>query len=368
MSVKLSSNISFVVRGFASRNYLPQKIVFTLAFLLFAGFLAVKPLLAQNNDAGRLDLTVSPPVIELTAKPGDKVIEKFRVRNNLNSPIALQVDARRLISDPNSGTPQPETSAKGEELSWITFDRPEFTANPQEWQDVTFTIDIPKTAAYGYYYVFRIHPKEGSEIKSSGAAIQGEILVVALLDVLKSGAQSKTELVSFKPQSMVNEYLPVGFSVKLKNVGNVHSKPRGNIFITRGGGPQISILEVNPNNGSILPGGTREFTTSWDDGFIVKQPVVENGTPKLDKNGKPVTHLQINWNKLTDFRAGPYEARLLMVYDDGSKDATIEGSTTFWVIPYTAIAFILTVIIVIIIVSRFILKWYIGQAVKKSRR
>lgn len=367
MTVKKISLISFIFREILSSRISLSKIFLALAFLAVALFLVAKPTIAQEEDAGRLDLTVSPPVIELTAKPGEKVIEKFRVRNNLDTPIALQIDTRRLISDPSEGNPIPEEDAKAEELSWVTFDRPEFTANPKEWQDITFTIDIPESAAYGYYYVFRIKPKEDAQVKSTGATVKGELLVVTLLNVLKKGAESKTELVSFSAKNNINEYLPVDFSVKLKNLGNVHVKPRGNIFITRSGGSDISTLEVNPNVGSILPGGTREFNSTWDDGFIVKVPVVKNGETVLDDKGKPVTELKINWNKLTDFRFGPYEARLLMVYDDGTKDATIEGTTIFWVIPYTAIGFILIVILVAIVLLRYILKWYIGKAIKNSK-
>lgn len=342
--------------------------LFLSALFLFFTLLLAQISLAQEDSSGRLDLTVSPPVIELTAKPGDKVVEKFRVRNNLTEPVVLQIDTRRLISDPSEGTPIPEEEANAEELSWVTFDRPEFTANPREWQDITFTIDIPESAAYGYYYVFRINPKDDADISSTGASVKGEILVVTLLNVLKDGALSKTELLSFNAKSSINEYLPVDFSVKLKNMGNVHVKPRGNIFVTRGGGDEISILEVNPNIGSILPGGTREFETNWSDGFLVNEPVMEDGEVKLDEDGRPVTKLNFNWNKLTSFRFGPYEARLLMVYDDGGKDVTIEGATTFWVIPYTALGIVIAALVILIVIVRFLLKMYVGRAIRNNKR
>jgi hypothetical protein len=339
-----------------------------LPLVLFLAILFALPSLAQEEEAGGLDLTVSPPVIELVAKPGEIVIEKFRVRNNLTEPVVLQIDARRLISDPTEGNPIPENEPTGEELSWVTFDRPEFTANPREWQDITFTIDIPEDAAYGYYYVFRIKPKDDAAIETTGATVKGELLVVTLLNVMKEGALADSKLVSFSAKNMVNEYLPVDFTVKLENQGNIHVKPRGNIFITRGGGSEIGILEVNPGIGSILPGGTREFESHWNDGFLVNEPVMENGEVVLDELGNPVTKLKINWNKLTSFRIGPYEAKLLMVYDDGEKDVTIEGVTTFWVLPYKAIAVILIILVLIIVALRFFLKWYVGQAVKKSRK
>lgn len=338
-------------------------LIWIFAYLFIAVFTAN----AQTPVSGRLDLTVSPPVIELNAKPGQKIQERFRVRNNLNETIDLEISARRLISDPVDGNPVPESEAKGEELKWVSFDKNTFTAQPREWVDINFTIDIPQNAAFGYYYVFRITPKGEAAISSTGTDIKGEILVVALLTVNKTGAVSKAELVDFKAKNNILEYLPAEFLVKLANKGNVHVKPRGNIFISRGQGEEIAILEVNEGSGSILPAGTREFSSFWEDGFIVKRPIIENGNPKLDDKGNTQTTLEINWNKLTSFRIGPYTARLLMVYDTGEKDETIEGATTFWVIPYTAIAVILISAVILFFILRFLLRWYVKRAIARSK-
>lgn len=343
-----------------------KKLIFlsSTLFFLLVPFVAF----AQSPEGGRLDLTVSPPVFELVAKPGQSITQTFRVRNNLNEKVELQIKAKRLISDPTTGDPIPDTGATGEELKWVSFDSPDFTANPNEWKNVTFTIDVPESAAFGYYYVFSIAPKQDSEATVTGSQIKGEILVVALLTVMKEGANSKTDLVSFKVKNNISEQLPVEFLVKLANRGNVHVKARGNIFITRKGGEEIGILEVNENLGSILPGGQREFSTVWNDGFIVDEPVMDNGNPKMDENGKPVTKLTIHWNKLTSFRIGPYNAKLLMVYDDGTRDVTIEGSTTFWVIPYKAIGVIAVGLIIIFLMLRAMLRSYVKKAIKSNRR
>lgn len=204
-------------------------------------------------------------------------------------------------------------------------------------------------------------------MKGSGASVQGQVLVVVLLNVVKDGAKAKAGLVNFTPSIFVSEYVPVTFTAKVSNTGNVHVKPAGNIFIRSFHQKDIAILDINGGRQTVLPGGTRTFTSTWDDGFIVRQPVIENGTPKLDKNGKQETKIVINWDKLTHFRIGPYTATLLMVYDDGKRDATIEGTTTFWLIPYTAIAVILVSLVVLVIVIRFLLRWYIRRELRKQR-
>ncbi len=345
-----------------------KKILFALLFLLIT---LSTPLFvfAQNTTTTPIDLTVSPPVFDLNAKPGDKITESFRVRNNQSSSIDLQVSARRLISDPNSGSPVPESQATGEELSWVSFKPGEFSAKPREWTTVNFTIDIPQDAAFGYYYVFSISPKSQEKQKNTGTSITGELLVVVLLNVNKEGSISKADLISFKTENMLTQYLPVKFQVNLENPGNVHVKPRGNIFISRNGKDEIAILDVNNVNGSILPGGKRTFEAEWNDGFITNQQVVdENGNPKLDKNGNPVEELKINWNKLTSFRIGPYNAQLLLIYDDGQKDQVIESQLKFWVIPYIPIIVLVAGIVIIILGLRLILKAYINKELKKREK
>jgi hypothetical protein len=339
-----------------------------LLLLLFLGiFISAVIGNVFGQEIRGLDLTVSPPVFELTAAPGDTVRETFRVRNNSSENVDLEISARRLISDPENGNPVPEQEATGEELSWVSFEPSSFTAPAREWSNVTFTIDIPESASFGYYYVFRIVPKGAAEQTTTGAAIQGEVLVVTLLTVRSEGAKSAAGLVKFAPKNFVTEHLPVTFETEIENTGNVHVKPHGNIFITRGGGGEIAILDVNTTFGSVLPSGKRTFESSWTDGFIVAEPVMEDGEPKLDANGKVETKLTINWNKLTSFRIGPYTARLLVVYDDGTRDQTIEGTTTFWVIPYTALAVMLGGAVLLFFIVRTLLRSYVRSQIKKNR-
>lgn len=343
--------------------YLASFLIAVFVILNIAGSIS-----AQTSDPG-LDLTVSPPVIELNAKPGDKVNERFRIRNNQSTPVTLKIDVKKLSSDSTTGEPIPAEPTKEDEfISWMNVDPATPTVNPSEWQDVNFSLEIPQNAAYGYYYVLRIAPAAQAEIKGTGATVKGQVLVVVLLNVVKDGAKAKAGLVEFKPNVFVSEYLPVTFTAKVNNTGNIHVRPSGNIFIRSMSQKDVAILDINSGKQTVLPGGTRTFDSTWNDGFIVRAPVVENGTTKLDKNGNPITKITINWDKLTHFRVGPYTATLLMVYDDGKRDATIEGTTTFWLIPYTAIIVIIIILIVLILVIRLLLKWYVRRALRAQRK
>jgi hypothetical protein len=339
--------------------YLPLVIalVFTLAFFVHS---------KTKAQTGNFDVTISPVFFDLSANPGGRVSDRIRIRNNTTSPININVEVQRMTGDDEGAltlTPEdPENT-----ISWVKIQDRTITAPPLEFVDVPFTIEIPNSAAYGYYYAVNFTNSDAT-VDGTGAAISGAAAVPILLNVRKEGAVAEAKLAHFSPVSFINEYLPVDFKVQIENSGNVHIRPRGNIFISSGGKDDLAILEVNENVGNIIPNTKREFITSWSDGFIVREPVIEDGQVKLDEDGNPETSLKINWDKLTSFRIGKYTANLLLVYDNGERDVTIEDSKTFWVIPYKFIIGTIVGLILFVLLVRFMLKRYIQRELRKRGR
>lgn len=319
--------------------------------------------ISYAQSASGLNITVSPTILDLTADPGTKLQESFRLRNNNDTPVKLHIALDKLNPNSANGEVLPIAAKPGDDtLSWLQFQSTEVTATSREWTTVTFTIDIPKTAAFGYYYAIRIGQEPSG---TTNEKVLGEVILPVLLDVRKDGAKAQMTLNNFSTPSYVNEILPITFNTILSNIGNVHLKPHGNIFITDMSGATVGILDVNRTLGNVLPGGKRLFTTNWDDGFLVEEPVMKDNMVVLDKNNKPVTHLVINWNNLTHFRIGKYTAHELLVYDNGKKDVTLEATTSFWIIPWKFLLGAMIGLIVFIVIVRFVLKWYITQEVKK---
>jgi len=250
-----------------------------------------------------------------------------------------------------------------ETLSWITFPKTQIAANPQEWTDVPFTIKIPKSAGYGYYFAVQFVLSNNS---SANAKVAGSGAVPILLTVNRPGAKAEGQLVLFNTDSLINEYLPVSFTTMIKSTGNIYIKPHGDIFIRGFGDSEIGTIEVNTAQGAILPGAVRVFNSTWDDGFVVSEPVIDNGRYLTDAKGNVVKHLVIHWDRLTHFRIGKYTASLLMVYDNGKRDAVIESTTSFWVFPYKIFAVFILALIIFLIVIRLLLKWYVRKAIKKA--
>jgi len=348
-------------------NLKVKSFAFLIAILTFTFcLLTLNKVFAQTPTPSNYDVTISPVFFDLSVNPGDSISNKIRIRNNTNAPLPIKLEVKKMAGDVN-GDLTLKDDPTDSTLSWIKFDSVTFTASPLEWTDVPFTIDIPKDAAYGYYFAINFTQDNTSPIKRTGAAITGAAAVPVLLNVKKAGAKSEAKIVNFSVNNYINEYLPIDFSVKVQNQGNVHVSPHGNIFISAGNN-DLASLDVNDGQSNIIPGTKKTFETTWDDGFWVKEPVIENGQLKLDKNGRPVTKITINWNKLTEIRIGKYTANLLLVYDNGTRDIPLQAKVDFWVIPYRIIGFSLGFLIVIILLVRFLLKFYVNREVRKRLR
>jgi hypothetical protein len=341
-------------------SFLTAILTLTFCFLTFGKVFA-------QNAPSNYDVTVSPVFFDLSTNPGTKLTERVRIRNNTTSPLPIKLEVKRLTGDTNGELTLRDTNPDNS-LSWIKFDNDKIVAKPLEWTDVNFTIDIPAEAAYGYYFAISFTQDNTSSIKRTGTTITGAAAVPILLNVKKPGASAQAKLLQFSVQNYINEYLPVNFNVKVTNQGNVHVSPHGNIFISNGSNKDIAVLDVNNALSNIIPNTNKTFEVSWLDGFIVKQPVMENNQPKLDKNGKPVEFLQINWDKLTSFRFGKYTANLILVYDNGTKDVPIEANVSFWVIPYKVIISMVIFVVVAFFIIRFLLRLYINREISKRTK
>ena len=305
-------------------------------------FLFLKPIFAQTT--GGYDVTVSPIYLDLTANPGDTLTTKIRLRNNTTSPIPIKVGVEKLSGDLN-GNVILKQDENDPTLSWIQFDNNTFVAKPLEWTDVPFTVNIPKEAAYGYYWTITFAQDESSPLAKSGVNLTGAAGVPLLLNVVKEGAKSEGKLASFTSDKGFYEYPPVAFTTKFENLGNIHIQPKGNIFIKDWLGRQVAVLDVNQTMGNILPNSARIFQNPWDDSFITVEPKMLDGQPVMDKNGKPQTALSFHWDKVLSLKIGRYTATELIVLSTPNKDVTFQKEISFWVLPWKLIGAIILIIV-----------------------
>lgn len=312
---------------------LKKNSVILSAILFFLSF--PFPTYAQSNS--RLDLTASPSFFDLAGNPESTISAILKIHNNTNQNADLKIALQSFQTNSDNSLKITDLEENDEFASWINFEKSEFTAPANEWVDIAFTVSPPKTAAFGYYYAIVIQPLDSIKVNnpnSTSTLLTGKLAVPLLINIISPGARAEGSLLNFSTTKKFYEYLPAEFNIEIKNQGNVHIAPRGNIFIHSQTKKNIAILEVNQEKGNILPQSNRSFTTKWTDGFITRDPIIENGAVKLDNKGKPKTKLNFHPDHLSSFRVGHYTANLITAFDGGNKDVVLEGSTSFWVIPY----------------------------------
>jgi hypothetical protein len=316
------------------------------------------PTAARAADSKPLNLITSPLPISLSVNPGASVTTDLRIKQSGPDTQKLKVSLMKFAAFGTEGKPRLLDRAPGDDyFDWVHFDKTTFDAPANVWQSVKMTINLPKSAAFGYYYAV-VFSRAGDDQAPTGqaaptAAYNGGSAVLVLLDAKVANAKREMALASFTSVHGVYEFLPSSFDISFKNTGNVHSVPHGNIFIMSGK-KQVASLDINDAQGNVLPNSSRLFPIDWQDGFPHFEKVTQDGAVKLDKNKKPVMHLV--WsnggagaNDVTPhLRFGKYTAHLFAVYDDGTRDVPLEATVSFWVIPWR---FLLVVLLIIILVG-----------------
>jgi hypothetical protein len=364
----------FKIKNYKSKfkfsNFSLQLCTFNFAFLILICLtsiitpvsLAQSPTPRTTLSAPReappagINLTVSPTFLNLVTDPGKQVSSEFRIRNNSNFTEYLQIELAKFeIVD--GGKPVLTEIEPGDEfVEWVTLPEQQFSVSPNQTKTVKFSINPPAGSSLGYYYALVINRvQERQNAGQQQAIVAGSPALLTLLEVRSPNAKREVQLLDFKTDRMWYEYLPTNFVIRVKNTGNVHVVPSGNVFIDQGGKKDIAILAANESRGNILPQTEREFTSSWSDGFAVREAKTENGQPVTNANGEAEYSVKYDFQKGDKFRIGKYTANLLLVYDNGERDVPLEASVSFWVIPWKIIGISLIVAVFVLIGVRSIL-------------
>lgn len=298
---------------------------------------------------GDFKLTLSPIFLNVATNPGTPVTATVKVTNGSPTEEHLQVGLMKFRAFDDSGRPELlDMEPNDIYAQWVTFDPPDLTLAPGRSGQVAVKFNPPAEASLGYYYAVTFR-RAGTPALTADQKTEllGTAAVLALLEVSSPNASRQISAVEFSTDRRWYDFLPVNFHLKLHNGGNVHLAPRGNIFIDRGARTDIAILDVNKAIGNILPDSDRSFSSTWGDGF----PVREAG--------------KLRWN-LADaakFRFGRYTAHLVMVYDDGQRDIPIETAISFWVLPWQIILAVFGVALLVLAGA-----WSFGRGLRRRLR
>ncbi len=273
------------------------------------------------QDPGR-GYTVTPPIFELKANPGDTLKEVVSVYNNGSDDLSMFATTENLKTIGEVG--QVEVSKNDEGLpslkKWVDIKPANFDLKKGATQNVTFTIRVPGNASPGGHFATVLFGTKGGNTQGTGTAISQRVGTLVLLTI--AGQTKETaNILSFEPEKKLfwnNQ--TIKFDLKVKNNGNVYVRPRGFLVINNVFGHKTAQVQIDGKN--ILPGATRQIP------------------------------LEFKSKKLF----GPYTATLSLVY--GTTNQNLNSSTGFTIIPWK-----ITSVIVVLLILVIILRQRLWQAI-----
>lgn len=284
-------------------------------------------------------LTLSPPAVEINAKPGETVEMVAKIFNEGDSPIVIQPVTYSFTSKNETGQPDFYDDQGGLDLQhWISVPQTVSLA-PQERRSVVVTIAVPKSADPGGHYASIFWGTSPPRV-DQGASVEGRIAMLILVNI-EGNIKEDARVLEFKALRAFVTHLPADFMVRFQNNGTVHVHPAGDIIIRNMFGQRSATVPFNiqPSTGNVLPKSIRRFDVSW-----VKN-VLEEGASEWRQE----------WN---NFAFGRYSAELNVAYGQSSKSITVR--TAFWVFPW-----MVTIVGLVVIGAAFFLLRLLLAAYKR---
>ncbi|MDX2776458.1 hypothetical protein PV379_03770 [Streptomyces caniscabiei] len=316
---------------------------FVFGFLI-AGVLVVLFGSGTHAESGQA-FTISPPLVELNANPGQTVEATIKLTNVSAGTLSITTQANDFGSKNETGEPNiifddkepPPYTLKG----WVGVPD-DFTLASKETRTLTVPIAVPVTAEPGGHYgVIRFTGASAADGQND-VALSASIGTLVLLRVsgdIKQDAKVEefySAASDFSKQSFF-EAGPVTLVGRIRNDGNIHVKPTGTITIKDMYGNVIKTLRMNgdPSSNtdqprSILPQSVRRFDTELKD-------------------------LQL---------FGNYTATMKLTYGDGK---TLSSETTFWVVPVKMIVLVVAGLAIVGTLFVVGMKKYNAHIIKKAQ-
>lgn len=277
-------------------------------------------------------LSVTPPLFQITALPGDVWQSTIKVVNG--NPFPMTVYAEVVNFSPTGENGQGEFfSVKKDEAQiidtsdtdgatlaeWVEIPPGPHQIQPEQTQEISFIVDIPKNASPGGHYAAVLISTEPPNNIANGPLVRTSQAVTSLFflrvegDVIEQGS-----IREFRLSDSILEKPQAEFSLRFENKGNVHLLPRGEIRITNMWGTERGVIPVNYQTqfGNVLPKSIREYHYTWSSDF-----------------------------NLSDI--GRYKAIVTLGY--GTDGVKSESATVyFWVIPLKATLIVVSILTLII--------------------
>jgi hypothetical protein len=272
---------------------------------------AVFGLIGTATAATTQGYQISPPVTTLALDRGTSTRQTVKITNLTDAQLTLQVGKRNFVAKGEEGEVEltDEANPLYSLAPYFTLSQPTVTVPPRGTSEVSYTLSVPLNAEPGGRYGSITFNTIETKLPAgqSGASVRQELAALVFLRI-NGQAHEQLAIDSFTTGHGFYEYGPVSFTTRIKNLGNVHEKPTGEIVVTNMLGLKTATVKLDDKN--VIPGAVRKI------------------------NSELKRHLMF----------GSYTATLTL--KNGTLQ-TLTAKASFWAIPYTLIGIILLVLLVI---------------------
>lgn len=302
---------------------------------------AVRQTTPNSNDSGQA-LEIAPPVLTLSANPGDTVKAQISLRDVSPTKLLVEGQVNDFIAAGEDGTPkilmENDESSPYSLKPWIA-PLSKLTLKPREIKELPVTIKVPKDAAPGGYYAVIRFTATPPELEGTGVALSASLGSLVLLRVngpVREGMTIEEFSVNYGGKTgTMFQSTPLQFVQRIKNTGSVHEQPAGQVTIKDMFGKVVAAVNINLPPRNILPGSIRKFEQPLDSSVIGNKMLF----------GRYTADLKVNYGT----------------------EKSITSTLTFWVIPYSLIGIGIAGLVATFFVLRFAIKRYNQSIITKAQ-
>lgn len=321
--------------------------IFLMSAAFTAALIVVHPAWASAVTAApaKQGLEISPSIINLNGVKGGNYVVNVKVSNVTIDTQTYYTSVKDFTNKDESGAPSilatsnlPDTASI---RTWVSTNS-KVVLKPGEVETLVVNVTIPSNAEAGGHYGALLFSGTAPTPASVGLALSASAGALFLVKVdgtiteQASLASFYTAPTSTDNQSSFFEKAPITFVTRVKDEGNIHLQPSGQILVHDMFGNLVSTTSVNSDKANVLPNSIRRFDTTMASSWMF----------------------------------GRYTADLQLGY--GSHGQVLTDTISFWVIPYKIVLVVLLAIITVIFVLVRMVKVYnrriIAKAIQKHEK
>ncbi len=296
-------------------------------------------------------ITISPILFDYTLDPGASQQGSIRVINDTSQRQTYYLLVQNFVAVGEEGRqeylPEEDTS---DLVSWINLDQKSLTLDAGQSGDFKWMIKLPNDAEPGGHYATVFFSTMPTAQKDASVGLGSKTGVLFLVNV-NGEIQETAKIDSFTVLSRHGFFnrLPVDFELRVKNQGNVHIKPNGNIVIKNIFGNKMASIQANPNISRVLPNSIRRIYSFW-------------GSKETDKPKSFINELMAEWK---EFGLGRYSAEAEIFY--GNRGQKMSAGAIFWVFPWRLFVVAFALLLLLAVLFKSYNKLIIRSALSKSK-